>query len=219
MAQLFSPRANVYSRLILLAMVVLTCGAGWATSAIYWSPYTTYVGAPFDQPVPFSHKHHVSDNGIDCRFCHTSVEKSAFAGMPSTQTCMTCHSQILSDAPVLAPVRDSLSTNTPLKWNRVYDLPDYVYFDHSIHVAKGIGCSTCHGRIDQMPLTWRVNTLYMKWCLDCHRQPQNYVRPRDKLYDSAWRSPPTQSAEGAKLVGQYHIDTTGRLTNCGVCHR
>jgi len=219
MAQLFSPRANVYSRLIVLAMVVLTCGAGWATSAIYWSPYTTYVGVPLDQPVPFSHKHHVSDSGIDCRFCHTSVEKSAFAGIPSTQTCMTCHSQILSDAPVLAPVRDSLSTNTPLKWNRVYDLPDYVYFDHSIHVAKGIGCSTCHGRIDQMPLTWRVNTLYMKWCLDCHRQPQNYVRPRDKLYDSTWRSPPTQSAEGAKLVGQYHIDTTGRLTNCSVCHR
>ena len=139
--------------------------------------------------------------------------------MPSTDTCMTCHSQILSDAPVLAAVRESFSTSTPLKWNRVYDLPDYVYFNHSIHVAKGIGCSTCHGRVDQMPLTWRVNTLYMKWCLDCHRQPQNYVRPRDKLYDSAWRSPPTQSAEGARLVGQYHINTTGRLTNCSVCHR
>ena len=219
MAQLFSPRANVYSRVILLGVVVLVCGAAWATSTVLWSPYTTYVGVPPDQPVPFSHSVHAGGEGIDCRYCHTSVEKSAFAGMPSTQICMTCHSQILRDAPVLAPVRESVSTNTPLKWNRVYDLPDYTYFDHSIHVAKGIGCSSCHGRVDQMPLTWRVNTLYMKWCLDCHRQPQNYVRPRDKLYDMTWRSPPTQSTEGAKLIGQYHIDTTGRLTNCSVCHR
>lgn len=219
MAQLFSPRANVHSRVIIVGVVVLICGAGWATSAIFWSPYTTYVDVPIDQPVPFSHKHHVIDDGIDCRYCHTSVEKSPFAGMPSTQTCMTCHSQIFRDAAVLAPVRESASTNTPLKWNRVYDLPDYTVFDHSIHIAKGIGCSTCHGRVDQMPVTWRVSTLYMKWCLDCHRQPQKYVRPRDKLYDMNWRTSSKQNAEGARLVAQYHIDTSGRLTNCNVCHR
>jgi hypothetical protein len=219
MAQLFSPRANVHSRVIIVGVAVLVCGAGWATSTIYWSPYTTYVGVPFEQPVPFSHKHHVGDDGIDCRYCHTSVEKSSFAGLPSTQTCMTCHSQIFSDAPLLASVRESLSTSTPLKWTRVHDLPGYVYFNHSIHIAKGIGCSTCHGRIDQMPLTRKTQTLYMKWCLDCHREPQKYIRPRDKVFDVAWRPPPNQEAEGEKLVTQYHVDTTGRLTNCGTCHR
>ena len=142
---------------------------------------------PFQQPVPFSHKHHVSDDGIDCRYCHTSVEKSSFAGLPPTETCMTCHSQIWTDSPMLAPVRASFATNTPLKWNRVHDLPGYVYFNHSIHVAKGIGCSTCHGRVDQMPLTRKTETLYMKWCLDCHRNPQKYIRPRDKIYDMAWQ--------------------------------
>ena len=219
MAQLFSTRANVHSRVIIVGVVVLVCGAGWATSTIYWSPYTTYVGVPFDQPVPFSHKHHVGDDGIDCRYCHTSVEKSAFAGLPSTQTCMTCHSQIFNDAPVLAPVRQSFSRSTPLKWNRVHDLPGYVYFDHSIHIAKGIGCSTCHGRIDQMPLTRKTQTLYMKWCLDCHREPQKYIRPRDKVFDVAWQPPPDQQVQGEKLVSRYHVDTTGRLTNCGTCHR
>jgi hypothetical protein len=219
MAQLFSPRANVHSRVIIIGVVVLACGAGWATSTIYWSPYTTYVDVPFDQPVPFSHKHHVGDDGIDCRYCHTSVEKSAFAGLPSTQACMTCHSQIFSEAPLLASVRESLSTSTPLKWNRVHDLPGYVYFNHSIHIAKGIGCSTCHGRIDQMPLTRKTQTLYMKWCLDCHREPQKYIRPRDKVFDVAWQPPPDQEAEGAKLASEYHVDTTGRLTNCGICHR
>jgi hypothetical protein len=167
MAQLFSPCANVYSRVIIARIIIFVCGVGWATSEIFWSPYTTYVGVPLDQPVPFSHKHHVADDGIDCRYCHSSVEKSAFAGMPSSETCMTCHSQIFSDAPMLAPVRQSLSSNTPLKWNRVNDLPDFVYFNHSIHIAKGIGCSTCHGRVDQMPITLRLNTLYILLDLFC----------------------------------------------------
>jgi cytochrome c7-like protein len=219
MAQLFSPHANVYSRVIIIGVVVLICGAGWATSEIFWSPYMTYVDVPFEQPVPFSHKHHVGDDGIDCRYCHNSVEKSAFAGMPTSETCMACHSQLFTDAPMLAPVRQSLATNQPLKWTRVHDLPDYAYFDHSIHVAKGIGCSTCHGQVDQMPLTRRVNTLYMKWCIDCHRDPQNFVRPRDKIYDMTWEPSHDSHSESAKLVAQYHIDTTGRLTDCSVCHR
>jgi hypothetical protein len=219
MAQLFSPRANVHARVVILGTVFLVCGAGWMTSEIYWSPYTTYVDVPFQQPVPFSHKHHVDEDGIDCRYCHTSVETSSFAGIPPTETCMTCHSQIWSNSPVLEPVRASLATNTPLKWNRVHDLPDYAYFDHSIHVAKGIGCSTCHGRVDQMPLTRKTQTLYMKWCLDCHRHPQDYIRPRDKIFDMSWKLPPNQLAEGGRLATQYHVDTTGRLTNCSTCHR
>ena len=219
MAQLFSPHANIYSRVIIFGAVVLICGAGWATSTIFWSPYTTYVDVPFDQPVPFSHKHHVLDDGIDCRYCHTSVENSSFAGVPPTETCMTCHSRLWTEAPVLQPVRASFATNTPLKWNRVNDLPDFAYFNHSIHVAKGIGCSTCHGRIDQMPLTRRAQTLYMKWCIDCHRAPQNYVRPRSEIYNMAWQQPPDQHSLGPKLIAQYHIDTSGRLTNCSTCHR
>ena len=219
MAQIFPPRANVHSRVIIASVVLLLCGAGWATSTIFWSPYTTYVNVPFAQPVPFSHKHHVLDDGIDCRYCHTSVEKSAFAGMPSTDTCMTCHSQIWTEAPVLAPVRASLNQNTPLRWNRVHDLPDFAYFNHSIHVTKGIGCSTCHGQVDQMPITYRTQTLYMKWCLECHRQPQNFVRPRSEIYNMHWHPPPDQDAQGTQLVRQYHIDTSGRLTNCSTCHR
>ena len=219
MAQLFSPQANVYSRVILFLVVFLICFGGFATEKIYWSPYTTYVNIPFHQPVPFSHKHHVAEDGIDCRYCHTSVEKSSFAGVPPTETCMTCHSQIWTDSPMLAPVRASLATNTPLKWNRVHDLPDFAYFNHSIHISKGIGCSTCHGRVDQMPLTRKVETLYMKWCLDCHRNPQKYVRPRDKIYDMAWKPAEDRHGEGERLIREYRIDTSGRLTNCSTCHR
>jgi hypothetical protein len=219
MAQLFSPRANVHSRVIIFSAIALVCAGGWVMSAVYWSPYTTKVDVPLDQPVPFSHKHHVAEDGIDCRYCHTSVEKSAFAGMPSTETCMTCHSQIWTNAEMLAPVRTSLATDTPIKWNRVNDLPDYVYFNHSIHVAKGIGCSTCHGRVDQMPLTRKTQTLFMKWCLDCHRDVQKYIRPRDKIYDMTWRPDGEQHTEKASLVRQYHVDTSNRITNCGTCHR
>ena len=219
MAQLFSRRANVYSRVILAAAVLFVCGAGWATSEIFWSPYTTYVGIPFHQPVPFSHKHHVVGLGIDCRYCHTSVETSAFAGMPSTDTCMTCHSQLWTEAPLLAPVRASLATNTPLRWNRVHDLPDFAYFNHSIHVAKGVGCSTCHGQVDQMPLTWKTQTLYMKWCIDCHRAPQNYLRPPDEVFNMSWRAGSDQKKLGEQLAAENHVDLSGRLTNCSVCHR
>jgi len=219
MAQLFSPQANVKARVIIFGAVGFICASAWAPSEIYWSPYTTEVDVPLNQPVPFSHKHHVGDDGIDCRYCHTSVEKSSFAGLPPTETCMTCHSQLWKDAPALEPIRASLATNTPVQWNRVHDLPDYVYFNHSIHVAKGIGCSTCHGRVDQMPLTRKRQTLYMKWCLECHRDPQKYVRPRDKIYDMTWQPSDDRHGEGQELVEQYRIDTTGRLTNCSTCHR
>jgi hypothetical protein len=161
----------------------------------------------------------VGDDGIDCRYCHTSVEKSSFAGIPGTQVCMTCHSQIWTQASVLQPVRASLTTNEPIRWNRVNDLPDFVFFNHSIHIAKGVGCSTCHGALDEMPLTRRTQTLYMKWCLECHRAPQDYVRPRSEIYNLHWQAPPDQKTKGLRLVRQYQIDTTGRLTNCSVCHR
>ena len=217
MPQIFSPSSNTIARGSIVAFVIVVIGAGWATDAIYWSPYTTYVRIPQAQPVPFSHKHHVDGLGIDCRYCHTSVESSHYAGLPPTETCMTCHSQLWTQAPLLEPIHRSLASNTPVKWTRVNDLPDFVYFDHSIHVNKGIGCATCHGQVDQMPLTWRENTLYMKWCLDCHRAPENQIRPRQEVFNMKWRKPADQVALGRQLVADYHVETD-RLTNCSVCH-
>jgi hypothetical protein len=217
MPQIFSPGSNTTARCSIAAVVIGVVGAGWATNAVYWSPYSTYVHIPQEQPVPFSHKHHVDGLGIDCRYCHTSVETSHYAGLPPTETCMTCHSQIWTQAPLLEPIHRSLATNTPVKWTRVNDLPDFVYFDHSIHVHKGIGCATCHGPVDQMPLTWRENTLYMKWCLDCHRAPEKEIRPRDEVFNMKWTKPEDQAALGQRLVADYHVHTD-HLTNCSVCH-
>jgi hypothetical protein len=177
------------------------------------------VGAPVDQPVPFSHKHHVGDDGIDCRYCHTSVETSAFAGIPPLSTCMTCHSQLFPDAPLLAPVRASFAGQRTLAWRRVHDLPDFVYFDHSIHIAKGVGCSTCHGAVDTMPLTWRVASLHMEWCLECHRNPERYLRPKSEVFNMKWRPPSDQLARGSRLRAKYHIHSTTVLTSCSTCHR
>ncbi len=191
--------------------------AGWTLDAVYWSPYTTRVNVPRDQPVPFSHKHHVTDCGIDCRYCHTSVEKSAFAGVPETEICMSCHSQLYNTAPMLAPVRESLVKPERLQWTRIHNLPDFVFFNHSIHVNKGIGCETCHGRVDEMPLTWQVNTLYMKWCIDCHKDPAKAIRPRDQVFNMEWQ-PTNEARLGAELVRQYHVNTT-QLTDCSMCHR
>jgi hypothetical protein len=217
MAQIFSPRSNTISRVSIVCAVLAILGAGWLTNAVFWSPYTTWVRVPREQPVPFSHKHHVEGLGIDCRYCHSSVEKSHFAGIPSTDTCMTCHSQLWAQAPLLEPVRNSLATDTPIQWNRVNDLPDFVYFDHSIHVNKGIGCTTCHGPVDQMPLTWKENTLYMKWCLQCHRAPESEIRPRDEVFNVKWQKPDNQEQLGRELVVKYRVEVS-RLTNCSVCH-
>jgi Cytochrome c7 and related cytochrome c len=177
------------------------------------------VGAPVEQPIPFSHKHHVGDDGIDCRYCHTSVERSSFAGLPQTEICMTCHSQLFKDAPVLAPLFQSFETGKPLHWNRVHDLPDFVYFNHSIHVNKGIGCASCHGEVDQMPLTWRTQSLEMQWCLSCHREPERYIRPREQVFNLHWQPGEAEQAVlGPLLVKQYHVQKE-RITDCSICHR
>ncbi|HEY1663561.1 MAG TPA: cytochrome c3 family protein [Verrucomicrobiae bacterium] len=217
MAQIFRPRSNTIVRAGLAAIVLLIGASGWVVYAVYWSPWTTRDMTPISQPVPFSHKHHVYGLGLDCRFCHTTVEKSAFAGMPPTETCMTCHSQVWKDAPMLAPVRDSLATGEPLRWNRVNRTPDFVFFDHSVHVNRGIGCVTCHGQLDQMPLTWKSHTLYMKWCLNCHRDPGKYIRPRDEVFNLNWVAT-NQLALGKKLVADYQVHTE-QLTDCSMCHR
>src|SRR4051794_8362956 len=219
MPQIFHRSFNTISKVSIFGAVFILAGAGWAYARYIRSSYATGVNVAREQPVPFSHRHHVAGLGIDCRYCHISVETSAFAGMPSTETCMTCHSQLWTEAPLLEPVRASLRTGTPLKWNRVHDLPDFTYFNHSIHVAKGVGCSTCHGRVDQMPLTWKTETLYMKWCIDCHRAPEKSLRPRDQVFNMSWEAPADQESVGKRLVQEYHVDVSGRLINCSTCHR
>jgi hypothetical protein len=216
MPQIFHRSTNAIARITILGAVVILAIVTWFLVVIFRSDYLTEVRVVREQPVPFSHKHHVADDGIDCRYCHTSVETSAFAGLPPTETCMTCHSQIWTDSPMLERVRASFRNNTPLRWTRVHDLPDFVYFDHSIHLKKGIGCSTCHGAVDEMPLMWRENTLLMEWCLGCHREPERYVRPREAVFRMDWTPPPNQHEAGRRLVAQYKIR---KLTDCYTCHR
>ncbi|HZM04512.1 MAG TPA: cytochrome c3 family protein [Candidatus Saccharimonadales bacterium] len=217
MPQIFRRSSNTLARTTLIGGAGALFGLVWATYAAYWAPWTTRVGVAIEQPVPFSHKHHVQDDGIDCRYCHTSVEKSGFAGIPPTETCMTCHSQLWREASLLEPVRHSLATGTRLRWNRVHDLPDFVFFNHSIHVAKGVGCSTCHGRVDEMPLVFKQESLYMKWCLDCHSDPARFIRPKAQVFNMDWQ-PKNQDIVGKQLVNAYHVHTT-QLTDCSMCHR
>jgi len=186
------------------------------------SPYNTQQFVVRDQPVPFSHEHHVKGLGIDCRYCHGSVGESSFAGLPATKTCMTCHSQIWRNSPMLEPVRSSFATNLPLQWTRVHSLPQFVYFNHAIHVNKGVGCQTCHGKVNEMPLMYEANSLQMRWCLGCHRAPENFVNvpldQRDAVYDMNYLQTEPQETLGPRLVAAYHIHTE-QLTNCSICHR
>ncbi len=216
MAQTFRRSANTVFIVTLVGLVLIVGGLIGLAYALQRSPYVTRAFEARSQPIQFSHERHAGGNGIDCRYCHTSVETSSFAGIPPTKTCMNCHSQIFKDSPFLELVRSSFRDDQSIQWTRVHDLPDFVYFNHSIHVNKGIGCSTCHGRVDLMPLMYQVQTLQMSWCLDCHRNPELYVRPREAVYQMAYRPPADQLALGRKLVAEYGIQS---LTSCSTCHR
>jgi len=219
MAQIFHPSTNTLARLSLYGAAFIAALGGYIVYGVSQSSYLTDVDVALQQPVPFSHKHHVTELGIDCRYCHTSAETSSFAGLPSSHTCMSCHSQIWTNAEMLEPVRASFQTNTSLRWARVNAVPDFVYFDHSIHVNKGVGCTTCHGPIGEMPLTWRAETLYMRWCLDCHRQPEHFVRRREDVFKADYVPPTDQLNLGRKLVREYKIKDAKQLTDCYTCHR
>lgn len=221
MPQIFPASSNTLFRATLLGTPAVLAAVVGALYAIEWSPWATRAFAPITQPVQFSHKHHVGQLGIDCRYCHVGVEQSAYAGIPPTETCMTCHSQLYTDQPLLAPVRESLVKNRPVQWTRVHDLPDFVYFNHSIHVAKGIACVACHGRTNEMNLVWQTQTLYMAWCLDCHRHPENHVNTRDQVFNPDWVSLKDQGrlTEARQLVKDYRIQSSGVLTDCTTCHR
>jgi hypothetical protein len=216
MPQLFSRRANIIAVMTVALLVVLMAALAGSFVALGRSSWVTGIGATRRQPIPFSHELHVSENGIDCRYCHLSVETAAFAGIPSTRTCMNCHTQIATASQALEPLRASATAGVPLRWTRVHDLPDFAYFDHSIHVRKGVGCSTCHGRIDEMPLVRQQASLQMDWCLDCHRHPERHVRPRSAVFQMDYRAPANQLELGRQLVEEYEIE---RLTDCTTCHR
>jgi hypothetical protein len=216
MAQIFHPSFNTLSKVSIFGAVFAVAAAAWAWGRINRSPYVTQEGVAQAQPVPFSHRHHVAGLGIDCRYCHTTVDVAASAGMPSTKTCMSCHSQVWADSPMLEPVRESWRSDRSIEWTRVHDLPDFAYFDHSVHVARGIGCVSCHGRVDQMPLMWRESTLNMEWCLDCHRHPEHHIRPHDRVFDMVWSASPEERA--AALRSAAELDTW-QLTSCSTCHR
>jgi hypothetical protein len=219
MSQLFHRQTNIYSRLSILAVIAFVLTLGGVVALLHTSGYNTGQNNYIEQPIQFSHAHHVGGMGIDCRYCHTSVEESAFANIPPTKTCMNCHSQIWTAAPILEPVRASFRENKPLQWTRVHDLPDFVYFNHSIHVRQGIGCATCHGRVDKMPLVYQQAPLTMRWCLDCHRNVDKYIRPRDQVFNMAWERPSDDPELGARLVREYRIAPVQQLTSCSTCHR
>jgi len=232
MAQIFHRSTNSLSRATIFGAVFVVAALFWAAAQVQRSPYVTYAGVVRPQPAPFSHQHHVAGLGIDCRYCHTSVENSRFAGIPPTKTCMNCHAQIWTKAPMLEPVRESFRTDKSLVWTRVNDLPDFVYFDHIIHINKGVGCNTCHGPVDRMPLMYNYASLQMEWCLNCHRAPEKNLRPRDQVFNMRYQAPTAdspvivddksfvdQDSLGLYLVKAYKLRSERDITSCNTCHR
>ena len=230
--QIFHRSTNTISRATIFGAIFVIAMLFWAAAEVQRSPYVTYAGVARPQPAPFSHQHHVGGLGIDCRYCHTSVEVSSFAGIPPTRTCMNCHAQIWTGAPMLEPVRESFSSGKSLIWNRVNDLPDFVYFNHSIHINKGVGCDTCHGPVDRMPLVYNYASLQMEWCLNCHRSPEKNLRPRDQVFNMRYEEPSSakpimldgktytdQISLGRDLVTKYKLRTVADITSCSTCHR
>jgi hypothetical protein len=215
MPQIFHPSMNSIARVSIFGAVFFASGLVALMLLVVRSSYVTEAGVVREQPVPFSHRHHVGDVGLDCRYCHTSVEDSSFAGIPPTKTCMNCHSQLFTNSTMLQPVRDSFRSGEPLKWTRVHDLPDFVYFDHSIHIHKGIACVTCHGEVNEMPLMWREHTLHMQWCLECHRRPELFVRNRKDVFEANEAST-VDPTLASNLVTKYEIKSK---TSCYTCHR
>ena len=243
MSQIFHRSTNTLSRATIYGAVFIIAALGWIAYAVQGSPFITYAGVRKPQPVPFSHQHHVTGLGIDCRYCHTSVETSSFAGIPPTKTCMNCHSQIWTNAQLLEPVRASYRSGESLQWTRVNQLPDFVFFNHSIHVTKGVGCNTCHGPVDTMPLMYQQESLQMEWCLGCHRDPGKNLRPRDQVFNMRYQPASSgnpvsmdgqtftdQDALGAYLIKKYQVrvgrietsdgqTSVSDITSCNTCHR
>lgn len=219
MPQIFHRSTNTLSRISIFGALLFMLGFLWLLGVIFRSSYVTHVGVEVEQPVQFSHQHHVGGLGIDCRYCHVAVETSAFAGVPPTEVCMNCHRQIWADSDMLRPVRESFESNVPIPWRRVHDLPDFAYFNHSIHIQKGVGCVTCHGRVDRMPLIRKAESLQMEWCLNCHRNPAPFLRPREFVFSMEWQPEADEADLGLRLMKLYDIEEPWVLTSCSICHR
>ena len=236
MSQIFPRHANAFARSSLAILLSLGLVTVWLVYVLMFSSWATKQNEFVEQPIQFSHAHHVGGVGLDCRYCHTSVEKSSFAGIPPTKTCMNCHAQLWMTAPILEPVRASFKNDSPLTWIRVNDLPDFVYFNHQIHVKQGVGCVTCHGPVDKMPLMYQAESLLMSFCLDCHRAPEKYLRPREEVFNVAYVQPrgdrPVVVRTGAEqrefrsqlelgryLKETYRVSSIEHMTSCSVCHR
>jgi len=214
MAQIFDRSSNALARASLVLTGLIVIALGVTLDQLQRSPWVTRQGQRPEQPVPFSHKHHVTGLGLQCQYCHTSVEKSSYAGIPPTKTCMNCHAQIWTNAALLKPVRDSWASGESIPWIKVHDLPDYVYFSHEIHVNKGLGCASCHGRVDQMPLMYAQNTLQMEWCLDCHRNPAKNLHPTSQIYNMAWEAPAPERPVWCAVSGEKSGIPTAQSANC-----
>jgi hypothetical protein len=219
MSQIFHRSTNTFSRITIFGGVFILAFLTWVFTVLDRSSYSTRANQVREQPIPFSHAHHVGALGIDCRYCHTTVETSSFANIPPTKTCMNCHSQIWLTSPTLEPVRASFREDKSISWTRVHDLPDYVYFNHSIHVNKGVGCETCHGRVDKMPLMAQEHTLQMEWCLNCHRNTEKFIRPRELITNMGYQPAGDQEEIGRRLQKEYNIQSVRLLTSCSTCHR
>ena len=225
--QIFHHSTNTLAKLSIFGGLFIIAAAAWVVAEINRSSYNTGAYIERQQPVQFSHKHHVGDDGISCVYCHTSVEVSNNAGIPPTKTCMNCHSQIWSDSPYLEPVRASWREGRPIEWTRVHDLPDYVYFNHGIHISKGVGCTSCHGRIDQMPAVYQVASLQMEWCLACHREPERFLRDRKDIYNMEYNAEnhlaenktAERLATGRAKKAEYRVRNAAQITSCSTCHR
>ncbi len=225
MPQIFKRGANLAP--LLIAIVLGAIGAATVSAfTYYWTPKYTRVGYQPNQPVPFSHKVHTGQLGLDCRYCHSFVETAAHSNIPSAQVCMNCHSQIQKDNPKLAPVREAWETGKPVQWVQIHKTPDYVFFNHSVHINRGVSCVSCHGRVDKMDVVYQAESQSMVWCLDCHRNPENAIRPLDQVTNLAWQATPknkgesvaqAQANQGLELIHKRGISAP--VSNCAGCHR
>jgi hypothetical protein len=216
MSSLFSRRSDARLKLV-LGLLVVGAGGTLGGLMLYWrTPFGTGQHHAVEQPVMFDHRHHVRDDLIDCRYCHSTVDRAASAGIPSTELCLGCHSQVWNKSPRLEPVRASWFAGTPIRWARVHRLPDFVYFNHAIHVNKGVGCVECHGRVDQMAAVEQVQPLTMGWCLECHRDPKPRLRPLEQIASMTWQPPADRAALGEELAKRYGVKAR---VSCTTCHR
>jgi hypothetical protein len=219
MSQIFPPISNTIARISLLVGLLLVTFLLVAIIIYDRSPYNSaaQAGIAVAQPVRFSHELHSNVLNIECVYCHLGAEKDAYGGIPDVHTCMSCHSQIATYSELLAPVRESYATDDPIEWNKVHDLAEHVHFNHSVHIANGFACETCHGNVEEMPLVWQAKQMTMGWCLTCHQEPERFIRPREEIYTFGYEPPIPQEELGPRLVEEYGIETEGLMT-CAICH-